>query len=191
MTDVGLIAIGAGIAVCAGLGTGIGRMPDIASKLFPNVTTIIIQLLSTGVLLLVFKKYLWVPVQNYFAKRAEFIEGTVNEAKDMNEKARALMEESEEQARQAAVQYREIVNLAKEDALKTKATIQEQANQEYKAKLDQARREIEAEKAQAKAAMKQEIVEVAIDVATKVMNKEMDTKTNKALVEDFVEEVVN
>ena len=155
-------------------------MPDIASKLFPNVTTIIIQLLSTGVLLLVFKKYLWVPVQNYFAKRAEFIEGTVNEAKDMNEKARALMEESEEQARQAAVQYREIVNLAKEDA-----------NQEYKAKLDQARREIEAEKAQAKAAMKQEIVEVAIDVATKVMNKEMDTKTNKALVEDFVEEVVN
>lgn len=166
-------------------------MPDIASKLFPNVTTIIIQLLSTGVLLLVFKKYLWVPVQNYFAKRAEFIEGTVNEAKDMNEKARALMEESEEQARQAAVQYREIVNLAKEDALKTKATIQEQANQEYKAKLDQARREIEAEKAQAKAAMKQEIVEVAINVATKVMNKEMDTKTNKALVEDFVEEVVN
>ena len=146
-------------------------MPDIASKLFPNVTTIIIQLLSTGVLLLVFKKYLWVPVQNYFAKRAEFIEGTVNEAKDMNEKARALMEESEEQARQAAVQYREIVNLAKEDALKTKATIQEQANQEYKAKLDQARREIEAEKAQAKAAMKQEIVEVASDVATKVMNK--------------------
>ena len=162
-------------------------MPDIASKLFPNVTTIIIQLLSTGVLLLVFKKYLWVPVQNYFAKRAEFIEGTVNEAKDMNEKARKLMEESEEQARQAAVQYREIVNLAKEDALKTKATIQEQANQE----LDQARREIEAEKVQAKAAMKQEIVEVAIDVASKVMNKEMDTKTNKALVEDFVEEVVN
>ena len=167
-------------------------MPDIASKLFTNVTTIIIQLLSTGVLLLVFKKYLWVPCpQNYFTKRYERLEGTVNEAKDMNEKARALMEESEEQARQAAVQYREIVNLAKEDALKTKATIQEQANQEYKAKLDQARREIEAEKAQAKAAMKQEIVEVAIDVATKVMNKEMDTKTNKALVEDFVEEVVN
>lgn len=30
-------------------------MPDIASKLFPNVTTIIIQLLSTGVLLLSLK----------------------------------------------------------------------------------------------------------------------------------------
>lgn len=166
-------------------------MPDIQLKLFPNVTTIIIQLLSTGVLFFIFKKYLWIPVQKYFAARADFIEGTVNEAKAMNDKAKDLMEESEEQARQAAVQYREIVELAKEDALKTKATIQEEAQQEYKAKIDQARREIETEKAQAKAAMKQEIVEVAIDVATKVMNKDMDTKTNKALVEDFVEEVVN
>lgn len=166
-------------------------MPDIQIKLFPNVTTIIVQLLSTGVLFFIFKKYLWVPVQKYFAKRADIIEGTVNEANKMNDKARALMEESEEQSRQAAVQYCEIVNLAKEDALKTKATIQEQANQEYKVKLDQARREIEAERTQAKDAIKQEIVEVAIDVATKVMNQKMDTKTNKALVEDFVEEVVN
>ena len=129
-------------------------MRDIQIKLFPNVTTIIVQLLSTGVLFFVFKKYLWVPVQNYFAKRADYIEGTVNEAKEMNAKAKALMEESDKQARQAAVEYRDIV-------------------------------------AQAKAEMKQEIVEIAIDVATKVMNKDMDTKTNKALVEDFVEEVVN
>lgn len=166
-------------------------MPDIQIKLFPNVTTIIVQLLSTGVLFFVFKKYLWIPVQNYFAKRADYIEGTVKEAKEMNEKAKALMEESDKQARQAALEYREIVSQAKEDALKTKTAIQEDANKEYKAKMEQARREIEAEKAQAKAEMKQEIVEIAIDVATKVMNKDMDTKTNKALVEDFVEEVVN
>ena len=70
-------------------------MPDIQIKLFPNVTTIIVQLLSTGVLFFVFKKYLWVPVQNYFAKRADYIEGTVNEAKEMNAKAKALMEESD------------------------------------------------------------------------------------------------
>ena len=60
-------------------------MPDIAGKLFPNVTTIIVQLLSTGVLFLVFKKYLWVPVQNYFAKRADYIEGTVKEAEQMKD----------------------------------------------------------------------------------------------------------
>ena len=110
-------------------------MPDIQIKLFPNVTTIIVQLLSTGVLFFVFKKYLWVPVQNYFAKRADYIEGTVNEAKEMNAKAKALMEESDKQARQAAMEYRDIVAQAKEDALKTKTAIQEDANKEYQTQL--------------------------------------------------------
>ena len=32
---------------------------DIASKLFPNITTLIVQLLATGVMLCIFKKFLW------------------------------------------------------------------------------------------------------------------------------------
>ena len=56
-------------------------MPDIAGKLFPNLTTLIVQLLSTGVLLLIFKKFLWKNVMKYFAKRADYIESTINEAK--------------------------------------------------------------------------------------------------------------
>ena len=55
-------------------------MPDIAGKLFPNLTTLIVQLLSTGVLLLIFKKFLWKNVMEYFAKRADYIESTINEA---------------------------------------------------------------------------------------------------------------
>ena len=75
---------------------------DIASKLFPNITTLIVQLLATAVMLCIFKKFLWKPMQNYFAKRADYIEGTVNDAKNMQQKAKALMEASEEQSRAAA-----------------------------------------------------------------------------------------
>ena len=57
---------------------------DVASKLFPNMTTLIVQLLSTGVMFLIFKKFLWTTVQEYFAKRADFIESQMNEAKEMN-----------------------------------------------------------------------------------------------------------
>ena len=67
---------------------------DIAGKLFPNITTLIVQLCSTGVMLFVFKKYLWAPVQAYFAKRADFIETQINEAKDMNEKAKKYIEDN-------------------------------------------------------------------------------------------------
>ena len=77
-------------------------MPDIAGKLFPNLTTLIVQLLSTGVLLLIFKKFLWKNVMEYFAKRADYIESTINEAKEMNEKASANLETAEKEAREAA-----------------------------------------------------------------------------------------
>lgn len=166
-------------------------MPDIAGKLFPNVTTLIVQLLSTGVLLFIFKKYLWVPVQNYFAKRADYIESTIQEADDMNEKAKGYLSESEKQAREAAQQYRSILDQAKEDGNKTKQQIVDEAQVEARNKIEQARREIETEKLQAKEEMKQEIVDVAIEVATKVMNKDMDTKTNEELVKSFVDDVVN
>ena len=184
---------------------------DIASKLFPNITTLIVQLLATAVMLCIFKKFLWKPMQNYFAKRADYIEGTVNDAKNMQQKAKALMEASEEQSRAAAKEYRNIVEKAKIDAGKTRDSIIEKANEEAKEKLDRVSKEIEAEKRwvlcplcgaktrlqllpeteklAAKAEVKSEIVNIAIDVASKIMNQEMNQKTNEKLVDEFIKEI--
>ena len=118
---------------------------DIAGKLFPNITTVIIQLCSTGIMLFFFKKFLWTPMQAYFEKRANFIESTINEAKEMNEKAKTFMVESEEQARESAKEYRGIVERAKADALKVRDDIVADAKKEASNKLKQAEREIEAE----------------------------------------------
>lgn len=162
---------------------------DIAGKLFPNITTLVVQLLATGVMLLIFKKFLWKPVQDYFAKRADYIEGTVNDAKKMQQQAKDLMAESEEQSRAVAKEYRDIVEKAKIDASKTRDSIIEKANEEAKEKLERASKQIEAEKIAAKAEVKNEIVNIAIDVASKIMNREMDQKTNEQLVDEFIKEI--
>lgn len=166
-------------------------MPDIGSKLFPNVTTMIVQLCSTGVMLILFKKFLWKPILAYFAKRADYIEKNISDATDMRAQASTYLEESEKQSREAAKQYREIVNQAKDDATTAKQQIIDEANKQARDKIEQARHEIEAEKLQAKQEMKEEIVDIAVAVATKVMNKDMDTSTNDALIKDFVDHVVN
>ena len=164
---------------------------DIAGKLFPNITTLIVQLLSTGVLLFFFKKYLWVPMQNYFAKRADFIESQINEAKDMNERARVLMEESDQQAKESAKEYRGIVEKAKVDALKVRDDIIVEARKEAASKMKQAEQEIAAEKEEARKEMKEEMIDIAMEVATKIMNKDMNSKENQKLVKEFVDKVVN
>ena len=164
---------------------------DVAGKLFPNITTIIVQLCSTGVLLFIFKKFLWVPVQSYFAKRADYIESQINEAKEMNEKAKENMIESDRQARDSAKEYRDIVERAKSDALKIRDDIVSQAKEEAALKIAQAQKEIEADKQQAKEEMKEEMISVAIEAASKIIEKDINTKENQVFVEDFVNKVVN
>ena len=93
---------------------------DVAGKLFPNLATIVIQLISTGVLLIIFKKFFWIPVQKYFQKRADFIESQIEDARTSQEKAKQLMLESEEQARQSAKEYHDIIEKAKDDALRVR-----------------------------------------------------------------------
>lgn len=163
---------------------------DIAGKLFPNITTLVVQLCSTGIMLLIFKKFLWVPVQEYFAKRADYIESTINEAKDMKEKAIVHINEAEKQARDAALQYHAIIDQAKEEGQKQKQKIVEEAQREAHNKIEAANKEIEAEKVLARAQMKEEIVDIAMEIATKVMNKDMNSKENEALVDEFVSKVV-
>ena len=164
---------------------------DIAGKLFPNITTIVVQLAATFVMFLIFKKFFWQSMQEYFAARAKFIEDNINESTQLKNDAREFIEESQRQARQAAVEYRNIVEQAKIDATKTKEVMLAQANKEAEDKIIQANKEIESLKASAATQMKEEIVDVAVEIASKVVGKQMDEKTNKALVEDFCKEVVN
>lgn len=56
-------------------------MPDIAGKLFPNLTTLIVQLLSTGVLLLIFKKFLGKCHGIFLHKEADYHRSTIKEQK--------------------------------------------------------------------------------------------------------------
>lgn len=164
---------------------------DIAGKLFPNITTIIVQLLSTGVMVYFFKKYLWDAVRKYFQARADFIEGSLQEAEDSKIRAREFLVTSEEQSKQAAKEYHNIINLAKEEATKTKEEIISEANAQAKQKIEQANQSIEASKKAAEEQMKEEIVNVAIEVASKIMEKDMQSTDNNRLVAEFVDKMVN
>ena len=162
---------------------------NIADKLFPNIFTMITQLISTGVLLYFFKKFLWGPLQTYLGKRAEFIETNINEAKDMNEKAKIHMEESEKLAKASAIEYRDVVEKTKLDATIQSTKIIDEAKETASRRLAQAEKQIESEREKAKQEMRQEMVEIAMEAAKKVVSKEIDHEANRELIDAFVSEV--
>lgn len=162
---------------------------DIAGKLFPNVATMIVQLLSTGILFYFFMKFLYGPLQTYLGKRASFIEQNINEAKDMNAKAKVHMEESEKLAKVGALEYREVVEKAKTDAQAQKEKILDEARAEASYRLEQAAKQIESEKVKAQENMRKEMVEIALSATKKVVEKEIDEEKNRDLITAFIDEV--
>ena len=162
---------------------------DIAGKLFPNVTTMIVQLLSTGILFYFFMKFLYGPLQKYLGKRAEFIESNINEAKEINAKAKVHIEESEKLARVGSLEYREVVEKAKTDARVQGDKILEEARQEASYRLEQAAKQIESEKEKAKENMRQEMVEIAMEATRKIVGSKIDEDKDKELISSFINEV--
>lgn len=167
------------------------QLPDIASKLFPNFWTWSVQLCSTGILLFLFKKYLWTKVLAYFEKRADYIEKNINDSKQMRDQAQKYLDESEANAKKSASQYHEIVEKAKQDALKERERVLNETREEVNRKLTQANLDIEMQKKQVQDQMKDEIVELATLMATRIMDKEVDIKTHEELMKDFMSEVTH
>jgi len=67
----------------------------------------------------------------------------------------------------------------------------ESANKTAKDRIEQATIEIESAKRESLEEIRKEIIDVAMLAATKVVEREIDTKDNKKFLDQFVKEVTN
>ena len=159
---------------------------DVAGQLFPNLTTMIVQWLSTGVLLFFVVKYLWKPARDFINNRAEYSQSQIDEANKLKEDAKALNEEAKAQIKEASITAGNIIDSAKNEGLQLKDSIVESAKMEAKSKLEEARKEIAYEKRQMQNEVKQEIVDVALAACEKLMSDKVLNEDDRKAVEEFV-----
>ena len=162
---------------------------DFTSKLIPNWPSFVAQVGALIVLITVVIIFAYKPVKKIIAKRQDYIENNIKEA----EKSKAIWQENELKSKETVLASErtaaDIVAEAKNDAQKERAVILEQAqNEAIKMKKDAendiARMEIEAQEQ-----IKKEIVTVALDASSELLGREVSSKDNARLIEEFVEEV--
>lgn len=154
--------------------------------LFPQWTTVVATLIAVTILLLVLGKLVYEPVKKMVKERREFIQNNIDEATKQNNEASVDREKANEELMQARMEAAEIIAQAKLDADKVKETNINKAKNEAAQIVDNARSEIEREKIKFDQESKEAIVEVALEAAKKVVEKEVDNKTNRKIVEDFI-----
>ena len=161
---------------------------DIKSNILPTLAAFATQFLSTLIILIIVKKFLVKPALEYMEKRKQYIHGTVLEADTMKQEASKDREAAKQELDQAYAKAREIVEDSKIKALNQKDAILAKAEDEARIKKEQAQRDIEVEKNRVQKEIRTEIVDVALEVAKKVVGREVEGKDTDRLVDEFLKD---
>lgn len=161
---------------------------DIKSNILPTLAAFATQFISTLILLFIVKKFLVKPALAYIEKRKEYIHSTITDADALKEEAIKDREVAKQELDSAYAQARVIVEDSKIKALNQKDAILAKAEEEARNKKEQAQRDIEVEKNRVQKEIRTEIVDVALEVAKKVVGREVEGKDTDRLVDEFLKD---
>lgn len=152
-----------------------------------NFFTALFTLVNTIGLFLVLKAYLWKPVMKMITDRQKEIDDMYETAGREQQQALALRQEYEQKLEEANITGERLVKEAVARGQMRSEEIVRQANAEADALLRKAEADIQREKKKAVDDAKNEIAGLAVDIAEKVVEQNMDTQDHAALVDRFID----
>ncbi len=148
--------------------------------------TIIMTLCNTLILFLLLKKFLYKPVKDILEKRKEYIKTAYKDADNARTEADKLKTEYTEKLENAKEESAEILRNATKKAQTRSDEIVFAAKDEAQGIMNRANEEIEREKKRAVNQIKNEISDIAVAMASKVVEKEITPADNERLIEEFI-----
>lgn len=162
---------------------------SIEAKLIPNIWAFLVQLFAFIILIIVVTKFAYKPVRKYLDTRSELLNNEKKETESLNQKAKENIFESEKKLAEVRDNASKIIDDAREKAKLEKENILKEANQEANKVKTNAYKAIEEEKSKAKQEIKEDIVDVAFTMTSKLLEREVSDEDNKKIVDDFVKEL--
>lgn len=154
-----------------------------------DLTTILGTIINTLILFLVLRHFLFDKVNAVLDSRKNEVAKTYQDADAALSNAKQLESEYTEKLSAAKEESAEIVKNATKKAQSRSDEIIAEARDEAKGIVDKANADIEKEKKRAVNQIKDEISDMALSIASRVVSKEIDGKTHEKLIESFIDEI--
>ena len=169
------------------LGDQLGN--GIEEKLLPNIWAFLVQLIAFVLLLIAVIFLAYKPVKKFLEKRSEMLEEevkTTHENRKISEEKRVEMISNLANAKAEATK---IINDATKEATIAKDKILSDANDERRQLKEKTMNEISLEKEKAMKELKDQIVDVAFEASSKILEREVNSLDNKKIIDNFVEDL--
>ena len=154
-----------------------------------NFWTALFILLNTLTIFFVAKKFLFIPVKNMIDSRQKEIDEMYASADNAKASAEAMQSEYQQKLSAAQATSERMVQEAVARGQAKEEEIIRQANSEAAAILDKAAADIAQEKKKAINDAKDEISEMAMAIAGKVVGRELTAADQSKLVDSFIDEL--
>ena len=152
-----------------------------------NVWTMIFAWCNLLILYLFLKKLLFKPVKNMIDSRQAEIDGMYSDAEADRRDAEAMKAKYEEKISVAEQESEDIRRNALKQAQLKEEQILKEASEQAGRILERASEEIELEKKRALNEVKNEVSELAIGIASRVIERDVSKEEHKELIDSFID----
>jgi F-type H+-transporting ATPase subunit b len=146
------------------------------------IWTIVCFLIALWVL----KRYAFGPIQKLIDDRRERIRRSIEEAEEARAEARRILEEHRKLVGQARSEGEQILAEARRVADAQRERVKEETEADRQRRLEETRRQIEAETHRALGQIRAEVAELTLVAASKVTGKVLDEDDHRRLVEEAI-----
>ncbi len=151
--------------------------------------TFIAQICNLFIQIFLIKKFLLGPIRKVIEKRKMLATEELDKARESGAQAAAMKEEYEKSIADAKSEANEIIAIANRTAEARADEILRKAAEEAAALKNKAAADIEQERKTAVNEVKDEIGSMAMEIAGKVIGREISEEDHKKLIDDFIENV--
>ncbi len=151
--------------------------------------TFIVQIINLFIQVYLIKRFLFKPINEILDKRRNLADKEIREAREAKDEADSLKVQYQDSLTNAHAEAAQIVSDAQKEAQNKADNLVREAQQEAASIKAKAAADIEQEKKKAMNEAKDEIGSLAMDIAGKVVEKEINEADHKKLIDDFITKV--
>lgn len=155
----------------------------------PELSVVILTWISFFLLLFILYKFAWHPILISLEKREETIRQSLENADRLKNELAKIEQVCLEEIVKAENKGKEIVEQSRKAAIELAQIIQNKTKEEIQILLENTQREIKAEQEKVLHFLRQESAHIAVTLAGKLIEENLDTEKNRKLVNRLIKQI--
>ena len=165
-------------------------MTLLASLITPSFGLLVWMLIGFGILVFILAKFAWPVITKSISQREKYIETQLSEAERIKNELANMEKKHEEMMSKTKAERDKMLADARKISEKMYEDAKIKANNEATVLIEEAKKTINYEKMKAVTDIKNEIANLSIDIAEKLIRKELSDKDKQdQLVEEWMKEI--